>query len=64
MSWNPDFRTAPAPASERIGSLLAGISRDIVRVHARYYGRGPTKAKTVWKHGMTACILEEIFTEG
>jgi uncharacterized protein YbcI len=43
-------------------SVLAAISREIVRAHAQYYGRGPTKARTVWKDDVVVVILEEIFT--
>jgi uncharacterized protein YbcI len=48
---------------DRGGSPVAAISRDIVRIHARYYGRGPTKAKTVWRDEIVICILEDIFTK-
>jgi uncharacterized protein YbcI len=44
------------------GSAIAKISREIVGIHARYYGRGPTKAKTVWRNDVVVCVLEEIFT--
>jgi uncharacterized protein YbcI len=47
----------------RGGSLVALISRDIVRIHARFYGRGPTKAKTVWRDEIVVCVLEDIFTK-
>lgn len=47
---------------ETAGSVVAAIAREVVRVHARYYGRGPTKAKAVWRHDVVVVILEEIFT--
>jgi hypothetical protein len=28
------------------GELVAQISREVVQLHARLYGRGPTKART------------------
>jgi uncharacterized protein YbcI len=43
-------------------SVVADISREIVKAHAQYYGRGPTKARTVWKEDVIVVILEEIFT--
>jgi uncharacterized protein YbcI len=49
--------------ADRGGSAVAAISRDIVRIHARFYGRGPTKAKTVWRDEIVICILEDIFTK-
>ncbi len=45
------------------GSLVAGISREVVRVHARFYGRGPTKAKTIWRDDVVICVLEDVFTK-
>jgi uncharacterized protein YbcI len=41
---------------------VARISRDIVRIHARLYDHGPTKAKTLWRDEIVVCILEDIFT--
>ena len=38
------------------------ISREIVRLHARLYGRGPTKAKTYVHSEYVLCALEDIFT--
>jgi uncharacterized protein YbcI len=43
---------------------LADVSREIVRLYARYYGRGPTKAKTVWRDEVLVCVLGEVFTRG
>ena len=37
------------------------ISREIVRLHARLYGRGPTKAKTYVHNEYVLCALEDIF---
>jgi uncharacterized protein YbcI len=45
------------------GSIVAEISREIVRVHARFYGRGPTKARAIWRNDIVVVILEEIFTK-
>jgi uncharacterized protein YbcI len=56
--------SAQIRSDERVsGSIVAQISREVVRVHARYYGRGPTKAKAIWRHGIVVVILEEIFTK-
>lgn len=48
--------------AEEDGSILARMARDVVGIHARYYGRGPTKAKAVWRNGIVVVVLEEIFT--
>lgn len=45
------------------GSIVAEVAREIVRIHARFYGRGPTKAKAVWRGEIVTVILEEIFTK-
>jgi uncharacterized protein YbcI len=55
--------SAETVEGDRSGSLVAMISRDIVRIHARFYGRGPTKAKTVWRDDIVVCVLEDIFTK-
>ena len=38
------------------------ISREIVQLHARLYGRGPTKAKTHVHADYVLCALENVFT--
>jgi uncharacterized protein YbcI len=43
-------------------STRAAISNAIVRIHARSYGRGPTKARTVMGDDYAMCILENIYT--
>ena len=54
----------PADPSSRAetGAMASQISRDIVRLHADLYGRGPTKAKTYLTDEYAMCILEEVFT--
>lgn len=42
---------------------VAKISRDIVRIHARLFDRGPTRAKTIWRDEIVTCVLEDIFTK-
>lgn len=49
-------------AEEGTGSALDRISREIVQIHANFYGRGPNRAKTIQQRGVVACILEDIFT--
>jgi uncharacterized protein YbcI len=41
---------------------VSQLSREIVRLHARLYGRGPTKARSYLHHDYPVCVLEEIFT--
>jgi uncharacterized protein YbcI len=53
--------TGQSPYAER-GQLAAQISREIVQLHARLYGRGPTKARTHLERDYVLCVLEEVFT--
>jgi uncharacterized protein YbcI len=42
--------------------MLAQISTGLVQLHSRYYGKGPTKAKTHMVNGTVVCILRGGFT--
>jgi uncharacterized protein YbcI len=44
------------------GSVASEISREVVRLHARLFGRGPTRAKTYLEDEYVLCILEDVFT--
>ncbi|HVV91066.1 MAG TPA: Na-translocating system protein MpsC family protein [Solirubrobacterales bacterium] len=59
MPENPIQESIAADAS---GAMAAGISREIVGIYAEYYGRGPTKAKTLWREDVITCVLEDAFT--
>jgi uncharacterized protein YbcI len=54
-----ELTRGPAEDQKRVD---AEISREIVRVHAHYYGRGPTRAKTWINAEVVLTILGEIFT--
>ena len=45
--------------SQTAGSI---ISREFVQLHAKLYGRGPTKAKTHVHADYVLCALENVFT--
>jgi uncharacterized protein YbcI len=45
-----------------LGETRAWISREIVRLQADYYGKGPTKAKTYIIDDLVVVVLEESFT--
>jgi uncharacterized protein YbcI len=51
----------PDPPVDR-ASVAAEISREIVRLHARLFGRGPTRAKTFLYDDFALCILEDVLT--
>jgi uncharacterized protein YbcI len=42
--------------------MLAQISTGLVQLHSRYYGKGPTKAKTHQVNDTIVCILRGGFT--
>jgi uncharacterized protein YbcI len=50
------------PDSAVKGALVSELSRENVQLHARLYGRGPTKARSYLHSDYAACVLEEIFT--
>jgi uncharacterized protein YbcI len=45
-----------------LGAVSSQVSRQIVQLHARLYGRGPTRAKTYITQDYLLSVLEEIFT--
>ena len=45
-----------------LGEMRAAISREIVRLQAEYYGKGPTRAKTYIFEDLVVVVLEETFT--
>src|SRR5688572_33378911 len=45
-----------------LGEMRATISREMVRLQAEYYGKGPTKAKTYIVDDLVVVVLEESFT--
>lgn len=50
------------PESPARGAVVADLSREIVQLHSRLYGRGPTKARSYIQSDYAICVLEEIFT--
>jgi uncharacterized protein YbcI len=47
---------------ESVGEMRATISREMVRLQAEYYGKGPTRAKTYIMDDLVVVVLEESFT--
>jgi uncharacterized protein YbcI len=43
-------------------SVTLEISNEIVQLHRKYYGKGPTRAKTYIKDDLVVCLLRDIFT--
>jgi uncharacterized protein YbcI len=46
----------------RLGTELAGVTKGMVSLHRRFYGKGPTRAKTYVVDDTVICILEGGFT--
>ena len=42
----------------RLGAELAEVTRGMVSLHRRFYGKGPTEAKTYAINETVICILE------
>ncbi len=51
----------PEPRTDR-SAVAADVSREIVRLHARLFGRGPTRAKSFIYDDFALCILEDVLT--
>jgi uncharacterized protein YbcI len=57
-----EIQKGAGEADRRPGATVAAISREIVGTYSEYFGRGPTKAKTLWREGLVICVLEEVFS--
>jgi uncharacterized protein YbcI len=44
------------------GPAASEISRELVRLNARLYGRGPVRAKTYINDDCVVCVLQSVFT--
>jgi uncharacterized protein YbcI len=53
---------ADSVSQDASGALVASISREVVGIYAEYFGRGPTKAKTLWREEIITVLLENAFT--
>jgi|tagenome__1003787_1003787.scaffolds.fasta_scaffold20582948_2 uncharacterized protein YbcI len=53
----------PEPSGDPRTSILADVSREMVRLYKEQFGRGPTKARTEWAgHDVLITVLEDTFT--
>src|SRR5262245_17578253 len=46
----------------RLGAELAEVTKGMISLHRRFYGKGPTKAKTYVVNDTVICVLEGGFT--
>jgi uncharacterized protein YbcI len=56
--------TPEEPALNERGQVLADVSNAIVRIHKRFYGKGPVKARAHLSQDLLTVILEGGFTRG
>jgi uncharacterized protein YbcI len=56
------MRPGSAHGGSASGEVLASISTGLVRLHSRYYGKDPTKAKTYFVSDTVVCMLRGGFT--
>jgi uncharacterized protein YbcI len=56
--------TGPSERREALrgGSLLAEISNSIVHIYKEFWGKGPTRARTIYAEDLVVTRLEQIFT--
>jgi uncharacterized protein YbcI len=52
---------ARVKGQKRTGAL-ADVSRELVRLHSEFYGKGPTRAKAYMVNDTLVCLLEGGFT--
>ena len=50
------------PSAQSAGEMLGRISTGLVQLHTRYYGKGPTGAKTHMIDDTVVCVLLDGFT--
>jgi uncharacterized protein YbcI len=55
-----DVQSSP-PARHTVPT--ADISNAIVRIYSELFGRGPTRARTMWRDELIVTVVEEIFTK-
>jgi uncharacterized protein YbcI len=46
------------------GQRLAAITREIVRLHAEHYGKGPERARSTLGDDYVICVMREALTAG
>src|SRR5690242_14332048 len=52
---------APQPSEAR-GAMLLAVSNAVVRIHKKYFGKGPTKARAYYDGDVVTCVLSDVYT--
>jgi uncharacterized protein YbcI len=63
VTQKPAPEGTPNDGRPRGGSLLAQISNAMVRIHKEHWGKGPTKARTIYAEDIVLTRLDQIFTQ-
>ena len=63
LTSTPAAEGVPEDGRPRGGSLLAQISNAMVRIHKEHWGKGPTKARTIYAEDIVLTRLDQIFTQ-
>jgi len=62
MKGTPDVEAEPTSPVQEKGELLASLTRELIGLHKRYYGRGATKAKALFAHDNLLLVeMEDVF---
>jgi uncharacterized protein YbcI len=52
----------PLATAEQKGELLSSLTRDLIALHKRFYGRGATRAKALFAHANLLLVeMEDVF---
>jgi uncharacterized protein YbcI len=53
---------APVATAEQKGELLSAVTRELIRLHKQYYGRGATRARALFAHPNLLLVeMEDVF---
>jgi uncharacterized protein YbcI len=44
------------------GAMLLAVSNAVVRIHKKYFGKGPTKARAYYDGDVLTCVLSDVYT--
>src|SRR3954449_1627381 len=62
MKGTPDVEAEPTSSVQEKGELLAALTRELIGLHKRHYGRGATKAKALFAHDNLLLVeMEDVF---
>ncbi len=64
MTGTEDAPAGEAQAQMTGGRLNAAIARNVVRMHSRFVGRGPTKAQAFHHGNVIVVVMSDTMTKG